>query len=39
LHGFGDQREFFLADGIHPNVQAQAKILENVWPTLKGMFR
>jgi acyl-CoA thioesterase-1 len=39
LHGFGNQREFFLADGIHPNMQAQEKILENVWPTLKGMLR
>ena len=39
LKGFGDQREFFLADGIHPNVQAQEKILENVWPTLRGMIK
>ena len=39
FHGFGEHREFFLADGIHPNVQAQEKILENVWPTLKGMLR
>jgi acyl-CoA thioesterase-1 len=39
LKGFGDQREFFLADGIHPNMQAQEKILENVWPTLRGMMK
>ena len=39
LKGFGDQREFFLADGIHPNVQAQERILENVWPTLRGMIK
>ncbi len=39
LKGFGDQREFFLADGIHPNAQAQEKILENVWPTLRGMMK
>lgn len=38
LEGFGDQREYFLADGIHPNAQAQEKILENVWPVLAPML-
>lgn len=34
LAGFGDKREFFLADGIHPDVQAQRLIAENVWEVL-----
>jgi acyl-CoA thioesterase-1 len=39
LEGFGDQRKFFLADGIHPNAQAQEMILENVWPVLASMLK
>ncbi len=38
LDGFGDKREFFLADGIHPNAQAQGKIVENVWKVLRTML-
>jgi acyl-CoA thioesterase-1 len=38
LDGFGDKREFFQADGIHPNAQAQAKIVENVWKILRTML-
>lgn len=38
LDGFGDKREFFQADGIHPNVQAQKKIVENIWKVLKTML-
>lgn len=34
LAGFGDKREFFLADGIHPDIQAQKLITENVWEVL-----
>ncbi len=34
LEGFGDQRDFFQADRIHPTIQAQERILENVWPIL-----
>lgn len=30
--------EFFLADRIHPNQQAQPILLEAVWPTLKGLL-
>ncbi len=37
LEGFGDRREFFQADGIHPTIQAQKKIFENVWPVLAPM--
>jgi acyl-CoA thioesterase-1 len=39
LDGFGDKREFFLTDGIHPNAQAQGKILENVWGVLRTMLK
>jgi acyl-CoA thioesterase-1 len=38
LDGFGDKREFFQADGIHPNAKAQAKIVENVWKVLSAML-
>lgn len=26
------------ADGIHPNVEGQPRLLENVWPELKGLI-
>lgn len=39
LDGFGDKREFFQADGIHPNANAQEKIVENVWKVLRTMLR
>lgn len=38
LDGFGDKREFFQTDGIHPNAHAQAKIVENVWKVLQIML-
>jgi acyl-CoA thioesterase I len=38
LDGFGDKREFFQADGIHPNAKAQAKIVENIWKVLSAML-
>jgi len=38
LAGFGDKHEFFQADGIHPNEDAQKKIVENVWEVLHTMF-
>lgn len=38
LHGFGDKHEFFQADGVHPNAQAQEKIVENVWKILRAML-
>jgi len=38
LEGFGEHREFFLADGIHPNELAQEKIMENIWPTLASLL-
>lgn len=26
-------------DGLHPNAQAQPRVLENVWPALEGMLK
>lgn len=34
LAGFGEKREFFQADGIHPDAAAQKLITENVWKVL-----
>lgn len=39
FEGFGDRREFFLDDRIHPNEQAQALLLENVWKALRPLLR
>jgi acyl-CoA thioesterase-1 len=34
LAGFGDKREYFQPDGIHPTAEAQSLILDNIWPVL-----
>lgn len=34
LNGFEDDPAYFQADQIHPSVKAQARILDNVWPTI-----
>lgn len=39
LEGIGDKRELFQADGIHPVVEAQARILDNVWPQLAPLLK
>ncbi len=39
LAGFGDKREFFQPDGIHPTEIAQHKIVENVWEILQTMIK
>ena len=39
MAGFGDKREFFQGDGIHPNAQAQEIIAENVWKILRTMLK
>ncbi len=39
LAGFGDKREFFQSDGIHPNITAQERIVDNVWEVLYTMFQ
>lgn len=38
MEGFGDQPELFQADGIHPTIQAQEKMLDNVWPALVAVL-
>ena len=39
LSGFGEKREFFQQDGIHPNTEAQEKIIENVWKILLPLLK
>ncbi|MCK6186753.1 MULTISPECIES: arylesterase [unclassified Pseudomonas] len=38
LEGIGGHPEMMQADGLHPAVGAQGKLLENVWPTLKPLL-
>jgi acyl-CoA thioesterase-1 len=39
LDGFADRREMFQADGIHPNEQAQPRVLDNVYKRLRGLLQ
>lgn len=36
--GVADRLELMQADGIHPGRQAQAKLLDNVWPVLAPLL-
>ena len=38
LAGFGDKPEYFQEDKMHPNRNAQEKILNNVWKVLHEMI-
>lgn len=38
FEGFGETRELFLDDRIHPNEQAQPLLLENVWKALRPLL-
>lgn len=38
LEGVADQRALLQEDNLHPTVEAQGKILENVWGTLEKML-
>lgn len=38
LEGIGGVPALMQADGIHPTAEAQPKLLENVWPTLKPLL-
>lgn len=38
LEGVGGVPSLMQADGIHPAVNAQGKLLENVWPQLKPLL-
>ncbi|MEC7378230.1 MAG: arylesterase [Pseudomonadota bacterium] len=38
LDGIYDQQGMMQDDGIHPSEQAQAKLLDNIWPVLKPVL-
>jgi acyl-CoA thioesterase-1 len=38
LEGVGGRPDMTQQDGIHPNVQAQPYLLDNVWPVLKPLL-
>lgn len=38
LEGVGGERDFNLPDGIHPNVEGQQIVAENVWQVLKDIL-
>ena len=39
LAGVGERREFMQDDGIHPNTDGHARILETVWPRLAPLLQ
>jgi acyl-CoA thioesterase-1 len=39
LDGFGEKREFFQEDGIHPTAAAQPLMLDAVWKELKPLLK
>jgi len=39
LEGVAGKPEFTMDDGLHPNANAQMKILDNVWATLQPMLK
>ncbi len=38
LEGVAEDRNLMQADGIHPTQGAQARVLDNVWPSIKSML-
>ncbi|BAN49034.1 arylesterase [Metapseudomonas resinovorans] len=38
LEGVGGVPGMMQSDGIHPNLQAQPRLLDNLWPTLEPML-
>ena len=38
MEGFADRREMFQSDGVHPAVEAQPRMLDNVWAKLKPLL-
>ncbi len=38
FEGFGETREWFQPDRIHPTRAAQPRLLDNVWPALKPLL-
>ena len=39
LQGMENRPELIQDDGLHPNVQGQPIILENIWPQLKLILK
>lgn len=39
LEGFAENQEYFQSDGIHPSVQAQPRIAETVWKSLRPLLK
>jgi acyl-CoA thioesterase-1 len=39
LQGMENRLELIQDDGLHPNVQGQPIILENIWPQLKLILK
>jgi acyl-CoA thioesterase-1 len=39
LEGFAEQLDLFQSDRIHPTVEAQPRMLDNVWPVLQPLLR
>jgi acyl-CoA thioesterase-1 len=39
FEGFGEDLSYFQQDRIHPTAQAQARLLDNVWPALVPLLR
>jgi len=39
FEGFGDKREMFQPDGIHPTAAAQPMMLETIWQRLRPLLR
>lgn len=37
LDGVSGHNDLLIEDGLHPNVNAQKKLLENIWPTIKPL--
>ena len=37
--GFADRFELFQSDHIHPTVEAQGRLLDNVWPALEPLLK
>lgn len=38
FEGFADSDEWFQPDRVHPTLNAQPRLLENVWPALKSLL-
>ncbi|TMG76357.1 MAG: arylesterase [Betaproteobacteria bacterium] len=39
FEGFGEKRDLFQPDGIHPTAEAQPLIVERVWPRLRPLLK